>query len=138
MASVVLHAFDQIRAGGEVRLFKSYHPGFADGEQRRDFVSVDDVVEVLHFALDAAVPRGIFNLGTGSSRTFLDLAHATFAALGVPPRIRFVDMPEGLRARYQYATEARMDRLRTAGYRSPFTTLADGVRRYVERLLATG
>ena len=138
MASVVLHAFDQIRAGGEVRLFKSYHPGFADGEQRRDFVSVDDVVEVLHFALDAAVPRGIFNLGTGSSRTFLDLAHATFAALGVPPRIRFVDMPEELRARYQYATEARMDRLRTAGYRSPFTTLADGVRRYVERLLATG
>jgi len=138
MASVVLHAFDQIRAGGEVRLFKSYHPGFADGEQRRDFVSVDDVVEVLHFALDAAVPRGIFNLGTGSSRTFLDLAHATFAALGVPPRIRFVDMPEELRARYQYATEARMDRLRTAGYRSPFTTLADGVRRYVERLLAAG
>ena len=138
MASVVLHAFDQIRAGGEVRLFKSYHPGFADGEQRRDFVSVDDVVEVLHFALDAAVPRGIFNLGTGSSRTFLDLAHATFAALGVPPRIRFVDMPEELRARYQYATEANMARLCAAGYASPFATLEEGVRRYVERLLAAG
>lgn len=136
MASVVLHAFDQIRAGGEVRLFKSYHPAFADGEQRRDFVFVDDVVEVLHFALDRAVPRGIFNLGTGQSRTFLDLAHATFAALGIAPRIRFVDMPEGLRARYQYATEARMERLRAAGYGAPFATLEDGVRRYVPRLLA--
>jgi ADP-L-glycero-D-manno-heptose 6-epimerase len=137
MASVILHAFDQIRAGGEVRLFKSYHPDFADGAQRRDFVFVDDVVEVLHFALDAAVPRGIFNLGTGASRTFLDLAHATFAALGVPPKIRFIDMPESLRARYQYATEARMARLRAAGFTAPFTSLEDGARRYVERLLAS-
>jgi ADP-L-glycero-D-manno-heptose 6-epimerase len=138
MASVVLHAFDQIRAGGEVRLFKSYRPDVADGEQRRDFVYVDDVVAVLHFALDAALPRGIFNLGTGTSRTFLDLAYATFAALGVPPRIRFVDMPEELRARYQYATEATMGRLRAAGYASPFTPLEEGARRYVERLLAAG
>jgi ADP-L-glycero-D-manno-heptose 6-epimerase len=138
MASVVLHAFDQIRASGEVRLFKSDHPGYADGEQRRDFVYVEDVVEVLHFALDAALPRGIFNLGTGTSRTFLALAHATFAALDVPARIRFIDMPAGLRERYQYATEARMDRLRAAGYGAPFTTLEDGTRRYVERLLAAG
>jgi ADP-L-glycero-D-manno-heptose 6-epimerase len=138
MASVILHAFDQIRAGGEVRLFKSYRPDFADGAQRRDFVSVDDVVAVLHFALDRAVPRGVFNLGTGTSRTFLDLAHATFAALGVPPRIRFIDMPEGLRERYQYSTEARMDRLRAAGYAPPFSSLEDGVRRYVDRLLAAG
>jgi ADP-L-glycero-D-manno-heptose 6-epimerase len=136
MASVILHAFDQIRAGGEVRLFKSYRPDVADGEQRRDFVYVDDVVAVLHFALEAGVARGIFNLGTGTSRTFLDLAHATFAALGVPPHVRFIDMPEGLRARYQYATEARMERLRGAGYAPPFTTLEDGARRYVERLLA--
>ena len=138
MASVVLHAFDQIRAGGEVRLFKSYHPAYADGAQRRDFVYVDDVVAVLHFALDAAVPRGIFNLGTGTSRTFLDLAHATFAALGVPARVRFVDMPVGLRERYQYATEARMERLRAAGYDAPFTTLEEGTRGYVARLLAAG
>jgi len=136
MASVVLHAFDQIRAGGEVRLFKSYDPGFADGAQRRDFVYVDDVVEVLHFTLARGVRRGILNLGTGASRTFLDLAHATFAALGLPPRIRFIDMPDALRPRYQYATEARMGRLRDLGYGAPFTTLEEGVRRYVGRLAA--
>jgi ADP-L-glycero-D-manno-heptose 6-epimerase len=136
MASVILHAFDQIRADGEVRLFKSYRPEVADGEQRRDFVFVEDVVEVLHFALATPLARGIFNLGTGTSRTFLDLAHATFAALGAPPRIRFIEMPEPLRARYQYATEATMGRLRSAGYARPFTTLEDGARRYVQRLLA--
>jgi ADP-L-glycero-D-manno-heptose 6-epimerase len=136
MASVILHAFDQIRAEGEVRLFKSYRPDVADGEQRRDFVLVDDVVAVLHFALTTPLARGIFNLGSGTSRTFLDLAHATFAALGVAPRIRFIDMPEGLRARYQYATEARMTRLRSAGYAAPFATLEEGARRYVLRLLA--
>ncbi len=136
MASVILHAFDQIRADGEVRLFKSHRPDFADGAQRRDFIFVEDVVAVLHFALDAAVPRGIFNLGTGSSRTFLDLAQATFSALGVRPNIRFIDMPEALRERYQYATEARMSRLRGAGYDAPFTTLEDGVRQYVARLRA--
>ena len=136
MASVILHAFDQIRAGGEVRLFKSHRPDFADGAQRRDFIFVEDVVAVLHFALDAKVPRGIFNLGTGSSRTFLDLAQATFSALGVRPNIRFIDMPETLRERYQYATEARMTRLRDAGYDAPFTTLEDGVRQYVARLRA--
>jgi ADP-L-glycero-D-manno-heptose 6-epimerase len=138
MASVILHAFDQIRADGEVRLFKSYRPDFADGEQRRDFISVDDVVAVLHFALATPLARGIFNLGTGTSRTFLDLAHATFAALGVAPRVRFIDMPETLRPRYQYATVACMDRLRAAGYATPFATLEAGVRRYVERLVAFG
>ena len=136
MASVVLHAFDQIRAGGEVRLFKSYHPAFADGHQTRDFIFVGDVVDVLHFALDAAVPRGILNLGTGSARTFLDLAHATFAALGLPPRIRFVEMPEGLAERYQYSTEARTERLRRLGYGRPFTPLESGVAQYVRQLVA--
>jgi ADP-L-glycero-D-manno-heptose 6-epimerase len=136
MASVVLHAFDQIRADGEVRLFKSHRPDFADGAQRRDFVFVEDVVAVLHFALDDAVDRGIFNLGSGTSRTFLDLAHATFAALGVPRNVRFIDMPEALRERYQYSTEARMRRLRAVGYTPPFTSLEDGVARYVPRLLA--
>jgi ADP-L-glycero-D-manno-heptose 6-epimerase len=135
MASVVLHAFDQIRSAGEVRLFASHRPDVADGEQRRDFVYVDDVVDVLQFALARPLPRGIFNLGTGTSRTFRDLAHATFAALHLAPRIRFVPMPEGLRARYQYATEARMTRLRAAGYGAPFTPLEEGARRYVERLL---
>jgi ADP-L-glycero-D-manno-heptose 6-epimerase len=135
MASVVLHAFDQIRADGEVRLFKSYRADVADGEQRRDFVYVEDVVAVLHFALEKPLARGIFNLGSGTSRTFLDLAHATFAALGVSPNIRFIEMPESLRPRYQYATEARMTRLKAAGYAAPFTSLEDGARRYIERLL---
>lgn len=136
MASVALHAFDQIRAGGSVRLFKSHRPDFADGHQVRDFVFVDDVVDVLHVALDGTLPRGIFNLGTGQARTFLDLARAVFAALQVPERIEFIDMPADLRERYQYFTEARMERLRAAGYRRPFTSLEDACRQYVARLLA--
>ncbi|MCC6764938.1 MAG: ADP-glyceromanno-heptose 6-epimerase [Deltaproteobacteria bacterium] len=136
MASVILHAFDQIRAAGEVRLFKSYRPDVANGEQRRDFVYVEDVVAVLRFALERPLARGIYNLGSGTSRTFLDLARATFAALGAPPKVRFIEMPESLRARYQYATEARMDRVRAAGWTTPFTTLEEGARRYVARLLA--
>jgi ADP-L-glycero-D-manno-heptose 6-epimerase len=138
MASVILHAFDQIRADGEVRLFQSHRADFADGAQRRDFVFVEDVVAVLQFALEQPLARGIFNLGSGVSRTFLDLAHATFAALGLPPRVRFIPMPESLRSRYQYATEARMERLRAAGWTAPFTTLEEGARRYVRRLLAAG
>lgn len=137
MASVVLHAFDQIHRDGEVRLFTSHHPDFADGEQRRDFIFVDDVVDVLHFALAAPLARGIFNLGTGTSRTFLDLARATFAALDREPHVRFIPMPESLRGRYQYATEARMGRLRRAGFTAPFTSLEEGVRRYVARLITS-
>jgi len=136
MASVVLHAFDQIRAGGGVRLFRSHRAGYADGHQVRDFIFVGDVVRALHFALAAPIGRGIFNLGTGTGRTFLDLARATFAALGAPERIEFIDMPTNLRERYQYFTEARMERLRSAGFRDPATALEDGVRHYVTRLLA--
>ncbi|MEO8604385.1 MAG: ADP-glyceromanno-heptose 6-epimerase [bacterium] len=135
MASVVLQGFDQIRAGGTVRLFKSERPDIADGHQRRDFIYVDDVVNALHFALTAPIARGIFNLGTGRSRTFLDLVRATFAALAVPERIEFIPLPADLSARYQYVTEARMDRLRAAGYADPFTPLEDGVRQYVLELL---
>lgn len=135
MASVVLHAFDQIRATGRVRLFRSHRPGIADGHQCRDFVFVDDVVDVLHFALQEPSVRGIFNLGTGRARTFLDLAHASFAALGAEPEIEFIDTPPAIRERYQYFTEARMERLRAAGYTKPFTPLEDGVARTVARLL---
>ena len=131
MASVVLHAFDQIRSGGEVTLFRSHKPGIADGEQKRDFVYVDDVVDVLDFALRTPLARGIYNLGTGTARTFLDLVRATFRSSGAPERIRFVDTPEAIRERYQYFTEARMDRLRAAGWTRPFTSLEDGVARYV-------
>jgi ADP-L-glycero-D-manno-heptose 6-epimerase len=137
MASVVLHAFDQIRATGRVRLFRSHREGIADGEQKRDFVAVEDVVDALHFALARPLARGLYNLGTGSARTFLDLAHATFAALGRAPAIDFVDTPAELRARYQYFTEARMQKLRAAGWSHPATPLEAGVARSVARLLAT-
>jgi ADP-L-glycero-D-manno-heptose 6-epimerase len=134
MASVVLHAFDQIKKSGRVRLFKSHKAGIADGHQARDFVYVDDVVDVLMFALEKPIPRGIYNLGTGTARTFLDLANATFAAMGKEPQIDFFDTPVELRARYQYFTQAEMGKLRKAGWTKPFTSLEDGVRKYVKRL----
>lgn len=136
MASVVLHAFDQIQAGGGVRLFRSHRADVPDGHQQRDFVWVDDVVDVLHLALATPFRRGLYNLGTGRARTFLDLAHATFAALDRAPRIEWVDTPEELRARYQYRTEAPMQKLRAAGFTTSFTALEDGVRAYVRTLLA--
>jgi ADP-L-glycero-D-manno-heptose 6-epimerase len=136
MASVVLHAFDQIRAKGQVRLFKSHKAGIADGEQKRDFIYVGDVVEVLRFALDRPLTRGIFNLGTGGARTFLDLARCVFCELKQPEKIEFIDTPIEIRERYQYFTEAKMDRLRAAGYTAPFTSLEEGVRLYVRDLLA--
>jgi ADP-L-glycero-D-manno-heptose 6-epimerase len=135
MASMVLQAFDQIRADGVVRLFRSHDPDVANGEQRRDFVSVDDVVSVLHFALERPLARGIFNLGTGRARSFLELARAVCAALGAPERIDFVDLPESLRARYQSFTEAPMRKLRAAGYAGPFRELEAGVAEYVRALL---
>jgi ADP-L-glycero-D-manno-heptose 6-epimerase len=131
MASVVLHGFDQIRTGGTVTLFRSHRAGIADGEQKRDFLYVDDAVDVLDFALATPLPHGIYNLGTGCARTFLDLVRATFRAAGAPEQIRFVDTPEAIRERYQYFTEARMERLRAAGWSRPFTSLEDGVARYV-------
>lgn len=135
MASMALQAFDQIRAGGVVRLFRSHDPGLADGAQRRDFVSVDDVVAVLHFALERPLERGIFNLGTGRARSFLDLARAVFAALDTPACVEFIDMPSALRARYQSFTEAPMRKLRAAGYVAPFAELEPGVADYVRSLL---
>ncbi len=137
MASVVLHAFDQIRSTGVVRLFRSHRPDFADGHQVRDFIDVGDVVDALHFGVDAGVPRGIINLGTGERRTFLDVAHATFAALGAPVRIEFIDTPLDLRERYQYFTQATTARLRATGYATPFTPVERGVRAYVRRLTET-
>jgi len=134
MASVVLHAYDQIRATGRVRLFKSHREGIADGHQKRDFVFVEDAVRVLHFALEHPIPRGIFNLGTGHARTYLDLARAVFAALELPERIDFIDTPVEIRDRYQYFTEAKMERLRSQGYERPFTRLEDGVQKYIARL----
>ena len=131
MRSVVHKAFGQIQQTGVVKLFKSYLPEYKDGEQVRDFVYVKDAVEVcLHFARNQRA-SGIFNVGTGTCRTWLDLARATFAAMGREPKIEFIEMPASLRAKYQYRTEADISKLRQAGFDQPMTTLEDGVRDYV-------
>ncbi len=136
MRSVVHKAYGQIQQTGVVKLFKSYRPDYKDGEQVRDFVYVKDAVEVcLHFA-EHRRASGLFNVGTGTCRTWLDLARATFAALGREPKIEFIDMPETLRAKYQYRTEADIGKLRQAGFDQPMTTLEDGVRDYVKSWLA--
>lgn len=135
MASVALHAFDQIKETGRLKLFKSYREEIADGEQRRDFISVEDVVKVLWFALERPLHRGIFNLGTGRARSFLDLAHAVFLVLERPVKIDFIDMPPGLASRYQYFTQSNVAKLRQSGYREPFLTLEEGIRKYADRLL---
>ncbi|HEX2901730.1 MAG TPA: ADP-glyceromanno-heptose 6-epimerase, partial [Bacteroidia bacterium] len=116
MASVIFHAFGQIQATGRLRLFKSHRPDFKDGEQMRDFVYVRDVVKVIQFLLDRRPASGIYNLGTGQARTFLDLGKAVFKALGQEPVIDFVDTPADIRDKYQYFTEAKMDKLRNEGY----------------------
>jgi ADP-L-glycero-D-manno-heptose 6-epimerase len=131
MKSVVCHLYPKLAAGEPARLFKSHHPGYADGGQMRDFVWVGDCADVMLWLLDHPDVNGLFNLGTGQARSFADLAKATFSAMNREPEIVFFDTPEELRAKYQYFTEACMDRLRAAGYDQPFTTLEDGVTRYV-------
>jgi ADP-L-glycero-D-manno-heptose 6-epimerase len=135
MASVVLHKFNQIRRGGPATLFRSDRPGIADGDQRRDFVHVDDCVAAILWLLENPQVSGLFNIGSGRARSFLDLTRAVFAALGEAERIEFVDMPAELRGRYQYFTEAPLDRLRAAGYAAQPTPLEEGVRRYVQDVL---
>jgi ADP-L-glycero-D-manno-heptose 6-epimerase len=134
MASVILHAYDQIQKTGGMKLFKSHRDGIGHGEQKRDFVSVEDVIEVLHFAATKPIKRGIFNLGTGRAQTFLDLALAVFAALGREPQIEFIDTPISIRDKYQYFTEAKMDRLKSEGYSRRFADLSTGALAYVNRL----
>ena len=138
MRSVVVQVYEQAAAGGPVRLFRSHRPDYADGGQKRDFISVADCAEVVLWLLDHPTVSGLFNLGTGTARTFADLARAVFAALGKEPAITYVDTPPEIRARYQYFTEARMERLRGAGFTAPFTSLQDGVADYVERYLVAG
>lgn len=136
MSSVVLQAFDQIRARGDMTLFRSHREGIEDGHQSRDFVFVDDVVDVMFFALEHPIRRGVYNLGTGKARPFYDLARAVFHAMKVEENIVFVDTPEAIRDQYQYFTEANMEKLRAQGYDKPFTSLEDGICQYVETLLA--
>ncbi|MDE2357240.1 MAG: ADP-glyceromanno-heptose 6-epimerase [Alphaproteobacteria bacterium] len=136
MRSVVAQIWPSLAAGETVRLFKSEHPDYADGGQMRDFVYVRDVARCVAWLARGAGPNGVFNFGSGHARSFADLAHAAFAAAGRPPRITYVPLPEALRGRYQYFTEARMDRLRAAGWREPATPLEEAVADYVRSYLA--
>ena len=133
--SMMHQAFQQVQAGGPVRLFRSDRPEVDDGGQLRDFVFVGDCVDVMLWLLDHRDVSGLFNVGTGAARTFRDLATAVCSATGHDRDIEYFDAPEPVRSRYQYFTEARMDRLRAAGYAAPFTALEDGVAQTVQALL---
>lgn len=135
MASVVWHGYNQIRQIGKLRLFRSHRPDYRDGEQRRDFIYVKDVVKVLVHAWQHTLPSGIYNLGTGKARTFLDLAHALFQAMEQAPMIEFIDTPADIRDSYQYFTQAEMGKLRAAGYTESFTSLEEAVADYVRGYL---
>jgi ADP-L-glycero-D-manno-heptose 6-epimerase len=135
MASVIWHAFNQIQATGKMKLFRSHNADYKDGEQLRDFVYVKDVVEVCMFLMQTRKNSGIYNLGTGKARTFLDLTRATFKGLNKPEDISFIDTPADIRDKYQYFTEADMTKLKKIGYSRPFTTLEDGVADYVGNYL---
>ena len=131
MMSVLARRFDDIKAGRVVELFKSHRDGIADGDQRRDFIYVDDVVRVVMWLLATPEVTGLFNVGTGKARSFNYLMLSAYGALGLKPNIQYIDMPESIRGSYQYFTQAEVDRLRGAGYNGGFTTLEDAVKAYV-------
>ena len=135
MASVISKLHPRIVAGEPARLFKSHRPDYEDGGQSRDFIWVGDCVSVMLWLADTPKVCGLFNVGSGAARSFKDLALATFAAAGIEPNVEYFDMPESLRDRYQYFTQARMERLREAGYRTRLTSLEDGVKAYVQGFL---
>jgi ADP-L-glycero-D-manno-heptose 6-epimerase len=144
MASVIFHSFNQIKQTGLVKLFKSHQPAFKDGEQLRDFVYVKDVVSVILWMMEEMsqskwliTNNGLFNLGTGKARTFIDLVNATFDGMDLTPNIEFIDMPLDIRDKYQYFTEANMSKLHNAGYTKPFYSLEAGVNDYVRQYLST-
>lgn len=138
MRSVVQKSWEQIKANGAVKLFKSYHPDYSDGEQLRDFIYVKDCSDVLWWMFEHSKAKGIFNLGTGTARSWKDLVSAVFNALQLAPKIEFIEMPESLQKRYQYFTQAQMAKLQDAGYTKPFTSLEEGVKDYVVNYLETG
>ena len=135
MMSVLAKRFDEIKSGAKVQLFKSHRAGIADGDQRRDFIHVDDVVRVMMWLLATPSVSGLFNVGTGNARSFKDLMLAAYAALGSRPNIEYIDMPESIRDSYQYFTQSEVDRLQRAGYNGGFTALEDSVRAYVRDFL---
>lgn len=132
MASVIWHAYNQIQKTGKMKLFKSHHADYKDGEQMRDFVYVKDVAEVCLFLMHHRKNSGIYNLGSGKARTFNDLAKAVFAALGKPVQLEYIDTPSDIRDKYQYFTEANMEKLKGIGFGRGFYSLEDGVKEYVE------
>lgn len=134
--SVICKLYPQVVAGASARLFKSHNPQYEDGGQLRDFIYVQDCVDVVLWLLQNKKVSGLFNVGTGKARSFKDLALSTFAAAKTPPKIHYMDMPEELRGKYQYFTQANMDKLRSAGYSKNMISLEDGVRDYVERYMA--
>ncbi|NSW44245.1 MAG: ADP-glyceromanno-heptose 6-epimerase [Bacteroidales bacterium] len=136
MASVIFHAYHQIKETGKMKLFKSHKEGIAHGEQKRDFVYVKDVCDVLFFLMNHRKNSGIYNLGTGQARSFNDLAKATFKAMNIPENIEYIDTPEDIRDKYQYFTQAEMAKLKSIGYNQPFTSLEDGVNDYVNHYLS--
>jgi ADP-L-glycero-D-manno-heptose 6-epimerase len=135
MASVIFHAFNQIAKEGKVNLFRSHNPDFCDGEQSRDFIYVKDIIDVIIFLIESQPMSGIYNLGTGLARSFSDLAKATFKAMDIEENIDFIDTPVDIRDKYQYFTEANMEKLRKVGYNKPFTSLEEGVYDYVRNYL---
>lgn len=135
MASVIFHSFNQIQATGRVKLFKSHRSDFADGQQLRDFIYVEDVAKVCCWLMNNTVASGLYNLGTGKARSFEDLVKATFAGMNKEPVIEYIDMPEDIRDKYQYFTEADMTKLISAGYDATFFSLEKGVVDYVRQFL---
>jgi ADP-L-glycero-D-manno-heptose 6-epimerase len=138
MRSVIARNFSEVQRGTPMRLFRSYKSEYPDGGQKRDFIYVRDCVDTILWLLDNPEVSGLYNLGSGQARTWMDLAGALFAALGRSANVEIIDMPVELQPKYQYFTQARMDRLRSAGYTHPFTSLEDGVRDYVNHYLLQG
>lgn len=136
MASVVYHAYNQISANKKIKLFQSHNPNYKDGEQMRDFIYVKDLLEVCIFLMHHRRNSGIYNLGSGKARTFLDLANATFSALNLPSDIDFIPTPEDIRDKYQYFTQANMSKIRSIGFNRPFTSLEDAIDDYVGNYLS--
>lgn len=134
MASVVFHAYNQIKKTNEMKLFRSHRPDYKDGEQKRDFVYVDDVVDVCIWLANNKPLSGIYNVGTGKARSFNDLAKAVFKSLELPENISYIDTPKNIRDKYQYFTEAKIEKLRLTGYTNKFHELEEGVEKYINKL----
>jgi ADP-L-glycero-D-manno-heptose 6-epimerase len=135
MASVIFHAFNQVSSSGKMKLFRSHNPDYKDGEQLRDFVYVKDVINVCYWLMHHRKDSAIYNLGSGKARTFLDLLRCTFKSMNKPEDIAFIDTPADIRDKYQYFTEAKMEKLKDIGYNLPFHSLEEGVSDYVKNYL---